>query len=216
MEGVCEQAHATELAKGWRSTTTSTVCLKYENKRWKYYCPGRQSYVWSTLFLVPCTVRYPATPSASCCFLSTVLSTYGDKHTVCISLIVPIRQNFRPRSNPQQKNFVRFCRVSDFCHFYSTPHICLRASLSPPPRSVKYACRPLLMDTDSLHQNGMAYEAEGGVYFDVERMGDDYGALGVRAASSTTPDEAGGSNLRGKRSHKDFALWKRVKPGEPW
>ena len=65
-------------------------------------------------------------------------------------------------------------------------------------------------------QNGMAYEAEGGVYFDVEGMGSDYGKLGVQAAGSTTPEGEGGSDLRGKRSHKDFALWKKAKEGEPW
>lgn len=63
-------------------------------------------------------------------------------------------------------------------------------------------------------QNGMAYEAEGGVYFDVESMGSGYGKLGVQASTSTTPDE--GADLRGKKSHKDFALWKRAKPDEPW
>lgn len=65
----------------------------------------------------------------------------------------------------------------------------------------------------------MAYEAEGSVYFDVEAMGIGYGKLGVGASDLTTPNEAAGgegSDLRGKRSHKDFALWKRAKPDEPW
>lgn len=62
----------------------------------------------------------------------------------------------------------------------------------------------------------MAYEAEGGIYFDVEALGSGYGKLGVQAESSTRPPDEGGSDLRGKRSHKDFALWKRAKPGEPW
>lgn len=62
----------------------------------------------------------------------------------------------------------------------------------------------------------MAYEADGGIYFDVEGMGSGYGKLGVQASDSTTPEGEGGSDLRGKRSHKDFALWKRAKPGEPW
>ncbi|CAN0020436.1 unnamed protein product, partial [Ectocarpus fasciculatus] len=64
-------------------------------------------------------------------------------------------------------------------------------------------------------ENGMAYEAAGGIYFDVEGMGGAYGKLGVQASSSTTPEEEGGSKLRGKRSHKDFALWKTAKPDEP-
>lgn len=65
-------------------------------------------------------------------------------------------------------------------------------------------------------QNGMAYEAEGGIYFDVERMGSEYGKLGVRGSESTTPETEGGSDLRGKRSRRDFALWKRARPNEPW
>lgn len=65
----------------------------------------------------------------------------------------------------------------------------------------------------------MAYEAEGGIYFDVEKMGSNYGKLGIGGSDSTTPiegQEDGESDLRGKRSHKDFALWKRAKPDEPW
>ena len=62
----------------------------------------------------------------------------------------------------------------------------------------------------------MAYEAEGGIYFDVERMGSEYGKLGVGGSESATPEIEGGSDLRGKRSHRDFALWKRAKPNEPW
>lgn len=61
----------------------------------------------------------------------------------------------------------------------------------------------------------MAYEADGGIYFDVDSMGTDYGKLGVQGTNSTTLDVEGGSELRGKKSHKDFALWKRAKPDEP-
>lgn len=61
-------------------------------------------------------------------------------------------------------------------------------------------------------QNGMAYEADGGIYFDVERMGTEYGKLGVGHQAEGVEE----ADLRGKRSHKDFALWKRAKPGEPW
>lgn len=65
-------------------------------------------------------------------------------------------------------------------------------------------------------QNGMAYEADGGIYFDAEGMGSEYGKLGVQASSSAVPEQGGGSDLsRGKRNHKDFALWKKAKPDEP-
>lgn len=70
--------------------------------------------------------------------------------------------------------------------------------------------------TVAVPQNGMAYEAEGGIYFDVERMGSEYGKLGVGGSESATPETEGGSDLRGKRSHRDFALWKRAKQNEPW
>lgn len=58
----------------------------------------------------------------------------------------------------------------------------------------------------------MAYEAEGGIYFDVERMGSGYGKLGIGDQAEGVEE----ADLRGKRSHKDFALWKRAKPEEPW
>lgn len=61
----------------------------------------------------------------------------------------------------------------------------------------------------------MAYEADGGIYFDVESLGAGYGKLGVQASISTTPEAEGGSDLRGKKSHKDFALWKTAKRDEP-
>lgn len=59
-------------------------------------------------------------------------------------------------------------------------------------------------------QNGMAYDAEGGIYFDVGRLGSGYGKLGIKEQAEGMQDD-----VRGKRSHKDFALWKRAKPGEP-
>ncbi|CAM9588774.1 unnamed protein product, partial [Scytosiphon promiscuus] len=65
-------------------------------------------------------------------------------------------------------------------------------------------------------ENGMAYEADGSIYFDAEGMGSEYGKLGVQPSSSAVPGEGGGTGvLRGKRSHKDFALWKKAKPDEP-
>ncbi|CAM9506655.1 unnamed protein product, partial [Phaeothamnion confervicola] len=70
-------------------------------------------------------------------------------------------------------------------------------------------------------QNGKAYVAADGVYFDVEAMGADYGRLGVSAMEDTLAPAAGVNDdpRSTKRSHKDFALWKLARApaaaGEP-
>ncbi|MBO3748221.1 cysteine--tRNA ligase [Streptosporangiaceae bacterium NEAU-GS5] len=58
---------------------------------------------------------------------------------------------------------------------------------------------------------GHAYEADGNVYFSVGSF-PTYGELsGVRAEHLRSTEE----HDRGKRDPRDFALWKRAKPGEP-
>ncbi|CAM9432383.1 unnamed protein product [Chrysoparadoxa australica] len=59
--------------------------------------------------------------------------------------------------------------------------------------------------------NGGAYEAEGGVFFDVEALGATYG----EALGCSMKEVAGDTPMLGKKSHTDFALWKASKPGEP-
>lgn len=66
----------------------------------------------------------------------------------------------------------------------------------------------------SLIDRGLAYESEGDVYFSVRAL-ESYGSL-----SGVKPDESR-SGVRievGEAKHDplDFALWKGVKPGEPW
>ncbi len=64
---------------------------------------------------------------------------------------------------------------------------------------------------DSLIAKGLAYVAEGDVYFDVGQDRD-YGKLcGFDPSALEQGAEAGGK----KRSAGDFALWKAAKPGEP-
>ncbi|XP_051799324.1 probable cysteine--tRNA ligase, mitochondrial isoform X2 [Acanthochromis polyacanthus] len=59
--------------------------------------------------------------------------------------------------------------------------------------------------------NGHAYATkEGDVYFDIQSIGDRYGRFGGAAESQ---GEAGSSS---KRDQRDFALWKRSKPQEPF
>jgi cysteinyl-tRNA synthetase len=64
-----------------------------------------------------------------------------------------------------------------------------------------------------LIDGGHAYQADGGVYFDV-RTADGYGALsGQRLAQMQPADDTEGA--AGKRDPRDFALWKGAKPHEP-
>jgi len=66
---------------------------------------------------------------------------------------------------------------------------------------------------ERLVERGMAYEAEGDVYYAVEKFAD-YGKLGKR----TLDDMVAGARVEvsaRKRHPMDFALWKAAKPGEP-
>ncbi len=65
---------------------------------------------------------------------------------------------------------------------------------------------------EDLVQQGFAYEADGDVFFDVNRSAD-YGKLSNRSADSQQGE--GGEAAGKKRSPGDFALWKSAKPGEP-
>ena len=69
----------------------------------------------------------------------------------------------------------------------------------------------------SLIEKGHAYLAEDGVYFEIDTSPDKYGQLTgqtlemVRSGAGGRVDKTGS----GKRDHRDFALWKMAKPGEP-
>ncbi len=71
-----------------------------------------------------------------------------------------------------------------------------------------------------LVRNGHAYLTGGDVYFDVS-SDPDYGTLSRQSSSGLPPalaeaEEAEEANpLARKRDHRDFALWKVAKPGEP-
>ncbi|MEA2481879.1 MAG: cysteinyl-tRNA synthetase, partial [Thermoleophilaceae bacterium] len=60
---------------------------------------------------------------------------------------------------------------------------------------------------------GMAYETSDGVYFQAERV-EDYGLLARQSIESLQSGARVEANEE-KRSPVDFALWKKVKPGEP-
>uniref|UniRef100_A0A1B6DJE6 Cysteine--tRNA ligase, cytoplasmic n=1 Tax=Clastoptera arizonana TaxID=38151 RepID=A0A1B6DJE6_9HEMI len=72
--------------------------------------------------------------------------------------------------------------------------------------------------------NGLAYESNGSVYFDVKSFDDRnnhyYAKLVPEAYGDQASLQTGEGDLRGedaeKHSPNDFALWKASKPGEPW
>lgn len=64
----------------------------------------------------------------------------------------------------------------------------------------------------TLIDKGFAYASEGDVFFDVNRDAQ-YGKLSNRSADAAQGE--GGEASSRKKSSADFALWKRVKPGEP-
>lgn len=75
----------------------------------------------------------------------------------------------------------------------------------------------------SIVQKGFAYEADGSVYFDIaafEKAGNTYARLRPDSKNDKALQEEGegalSTNLGGKRSPGDFALWKKSKPGEPF
>lgn len=69
----------------------------------------------------------------------------------------------------------------------------------------------------TLIDKGHAYVGDDGVYFEIDTAPEKYGQLTgqtlemVRAGASGRVAETGS----GKRDHRDFALWKLAKPGEP-
>ena len=84
------------------------------------------------------------------------------------------------------------------------------------PRCTEYVDDMIRITQDLIDKNH-AYTANDGVYFHVESAPEKYGQLtgqsidAVRSGAGGRVDDTGS----GKRDHKDFALWKAAKPGEP-
>ena len=84
------------------------------------------------------------------------------------------------------------------------------------PRCTDYV-DDMIRITQDLIDKGNAYQANDGVYFHIDSAPEKYGVLtgqsieAVRSGAGGRVDKTGS----GKRDHKDFALWKSAKPGEP-
>ena len=82
---------------------------------------------------------------------------------------------------------------------------------------VKQVEEKLAFAISDLIDKGNAYSVDDGVYFSVESAPEKYGKLtgqnidAVRGGAGGRVEGTGSS----KRDHKDFALWKAAKPGEP-
>ena len=84
------------------------------------------------------------------------------------------------------------------------------------PRCTDYVAEMITIISD-LIEKGNAYASDDGVYFSVESSPEKYGMLtgqNIDAVRSGAGGRVEGTGS-GKRDHKDFALWKNAKPGEP-
>ncbi len=84
------------------------------------------------------------------------------------------------------------------------------------PRCTEYVDE-MIRITQDLIDKEHAYAADDGVYFDVESAPEKYGQLTGQSIDAVRSGAGGrvGDTGSGKRDHKDFALWKAAKPGEP-
>ena len=84
------------------------------------------------------------------------------------------------------------------------------------PRCTEYV-KEMIDIIQSLIDKGNAYVGNDGVYFHIESAPEKYGILtgqnidAVRSGAGGRVEDTGS----GKKDHKDFALWKSAKPGEP-
>ena len=82
------------------------------------------------------------------------------------------------------------------------------------PRCTEYVDQ-MVSITESLIEKNHAYVAKDGVWFDVESAPEKYGQLTGQSIDAVLGGAGGRVAESGKKDHKDFALWKAAKPGEP-
>ena len=68
---------------------------------------------------------------------------------------------------------------------------------------------------ETLIEKEHAYVADDGVWFSIESAPEKYGMLTGQSIDAVMAGAGGRVDESGKRDHKDFALWKVAKPGEP-
>ena len=77
---------------------------------------------------------------------------------------------------------------------------------------------PEIIDmVSTLIDKGHAYIGDDGVYFEIDTAPEKFGQLTGQTLEMVRAGAGGrvGDTGSGKRDHRDFALWKRAKPGEP-
>mgnify|MGYP003311056477 CR=1 FL=1 len=84
------------------------------------------------------------------------------------------------------------------------------------PRCTEYVDDMIRIIQDLIDKDH-AYHANDGVYFHIDSAPEKYGALTGQNIEAVRSGAGGRVDLTGsgKRDHKDFALWKAAKPGEP-
>ena len=119
------------------------------------------------------------------------------------------------RAKEQEVNFLELVEQNINAYFEDMDSLnILRADEYP--RCTEYV-EQMISITEDLINKGHAYIANDGVYFHVESAPEKYGVLTGQKIDAVLGGAGGrvSKTGEGKRDHKDFALWKLAKPGEP-
>ncbi len=104
----------------------------------------------------------------------------------------------------------------EIVEYYTSEYLSLLEELGVKPHynpRVTLHIREIIQFIKGLIEKGYAYESNGSVYFDVDKY-EFYGELSGRTDKSLWSQEE--EFLSEKRKPYDFALWKKMKPGEPF
>jgi len=130
-------------------------------------------------------------------------------HVVHVQNITDIDDKIIRRAQEEGKSWSDVAEENIKSYLEVLKQLDIAPTLSP---RVTLHIREIISAIEKLVELGYAYESNGSVYFDVSKY-DRYGELsGRRSAESWRQEE---DVLREKRNPFDFALWKRMKEGEP-
>jgi cysteinyl-tRNA synthetase len=153
--------------------------------------------------------------------IKKVLRDYFGYDVVLCENVTDIDDKIIIKSNEAKEDFAKFARKWENDFFedmgllnVELPDMITRVS-EYVPEIVKFIAKII--------ENGYAYESKGSVYFDVDRYSKSgkhvYGKLAPNSVNDESLiKEAEGALTSGeseKRTTRDFALWKKSKPGEP-